>query len=111
MKNKCFECGTCCNLFLINLTEEEYKSGRYKTQFELFGLVDEFSEAEMCAANIIEQKEDGSCIYFEKEICSIHEIRPNSCRNFFCTSKDEKFKTMIAKIDGIKQRNLNKSNS
>lgn len=98
MAYKCFECGICCKLFLINLTEEEYKSGKYKTQFEMFGLVNDFNEAEMCAANIIEQKKDGSCIYLKDGKCSIHKTRPKSCRGFFCTSKNKKFKIMIDKI-------------
>ncbi len=102
---KCSECGVCCKLFLINLTEEEYRSGKYKTQFEMFGSVEDFDEAEMCAANIIEQKDDRSCIYLKDAKCSIHEIRPQSCRNFSCKSKDKGFKTMIDKIR--KEKNIN----
>jgi len=92
----CSQCGVCCKLFLINLTKEEYKSGKYKTQFGEF--VEDFEEAELCGANIITQKEDGSCIYLKEGTCSIHGIRPQSCRNFFCTSKSPGFKTMIRKI-------------
>ena len=102
MVNKCLECGTCCKLFLINLTEEEYQSGKYKTQFEMFGLINNFKEAERCAANIIEQKKDGSCIYLKKGKCSIHQTRPKSCRGFFCTSKNKQFKGMIEKINKFK---------
>ena len=57
----CKQCGVCCRLFLINLTEDEYKSGRYKTMFDEF--VHDFQEAEMVGANILKQKEDGSCFY------------------------------------------------
>ena len=83
---------------MINLTEEEYKSGKYKTMFEEFGIVENFEEAEQDAANIIAQKEDGSCIYLKDGKCSIHDFRPKACRLFFCDSKDEKFKVMIDKI-------------
>jgi Fe-S-cluster containining protein len=99
----CIQCGVCCKLFLINLTEEEYKSKKYKTQFDDFELVGDFEEAEMIGANIISQKEDGTCIYQRNNQCSIHKTRPQSCRNFFCTSKDPKFKTMIAKIKDYKK--------
>ena len=109
MENKCSECGVCCQLFLINLTEEEYKSGNYKTQFQMFGLINDFGEAERCAANIIEQKEDGSCIYLKKGRCSIHQIRPSSCRRFFCTSKNKQFKGMIEKINRAKIKKDNRS--
>src|SRR3989338_10562232 len=94
----CSQCGVCCRLFLINLNPEEYKSCRYKTQFEEFGLTSDFMEAEMCGANIITQKKDGSCFYLADGKCSIHSARPQSCRNFFCSSKDPEFKTMIEKI-------------
>ena len=62
---KCSQCGVCCKLFVINLSEEEYKSGKYKTQFEEFGITSDFTEAEYSGANIITQKDDGSCIYQE----------------------------------------------
>ena len=95
---KCDQCGVCCKLFLINLTEEEYKSKFYKTQFEEFGLIEDFQEAEMCGANIITQKEDDSCIYQKDNQCSIHTKRPEACKAFFCKSNNPKFKVMIEEI-------------
>jgi Fe-S-cluster containining protein len=93
---KCSKCGICCKLFYINLNEEEYRSRKYKTQFDFFEFVEDFEEAEMCAANIITQREDGSCIYLKNSKCSIHNSRPEACRNFFC--KHPKFETMNKKI-------------
>ncbi len=93
---KCSQCGVCCKLFYINLSKEEYSSGKYKTQFDEFEFVDDFEEAELCAANIITQKEDGSCTYLKKGKCSIHGTRPRACRNFFCA--DPNFETMNKKI-------------
>lgn len=103
MGNKCYECGVCCKLFMINLTEAEYKSGSYKTQFDAFEPMDDFVEAEMCGANIIEQKEDGSCIYVNNGNCSIHDKRPQACRAFFCESKNKDFAGMIEKIEEFKR--------
>ena len=103
MVDTCFECGICCKLFLINLNEEEYNSLRYKTQFEEFGLVKDFLEAEMCGSNIIKQHEDGSCFYLEKGKCSIHSSRPKACQAFFCNSKKKTFKEMIRMIDEYKK--------
>jgi Fe-S-cluster containining protein len=97
---KCSQCGICCRLFLINLTKEEYKSRKYKTQFEEIEFVEDFKEAELCAANIITQKEDGSCIYLRVGMCSIHSERPLACRNFFCSNP--RFKTMNKKIKDYK---------
>lgn len=101
MIDKCSQCGICCRLFLVNLSEEEYRSGKYRTQFEEFGLIDDFRLANACGANILKQKEDGSCFYLKENKCSIHEIRPQVCRDFFCTSKLKKFRKMIGEIEKI----------
>ncbi|PIP74661.1 MAG: hypothetical protein CO135_01310 [Candidatus Levybacteria bacterium CG_4_9_14_3_um_filter_35_16] len=98
MKNDCTRCGICCRLFVINLTEKEYKSGKYKTQFEEFGLIDNFRKANSCAANTLKQKENGSCVYLKDNKCTIYKIRPQACREFFCTSKEKRFKKMIRQI-------------
>ena len=102
--NKCLASGVCCRLFLINLNEEEYMSELYKTEFEEFGLIKNFKEAEMRGANILKQKEDGSCIYLEKNKCTIHDTRPQSCRAFFCTSKKKQYQDMIAQINNFKNK-------
>ena len=99
MTEKCLECGLCCRLFLINLGEEEYRSGQYKTQLSEFGLIDDFRLASACGSNILKQEEDGSCFYLKEKKCSIHEIRPQVCRDFFCTSKLKKFRKMIKQIE------------
>ena len=103
-KMECSQCGVCCRLFLVNLTEEEYKSGKYRTLFDEFGIVDDFEESELVGANILAQKEDGSCIYLRDNKCSIHEDRPRSCRNFFCSSKNKRFREMILKIGEYKNK-------
>ena len=118
--DKCSQCGVCCKLFLITLTEEEYKSKRYKMQFDEF--VDDaeeseilgthemgFEEAELCAANIIEQKKDGSCFYLKDKKCSIHDKRPQACRKFFCNSDKKEFQSMIEKIKKEKELNGEKA--
>jgi len=93
LKKDCDMCGVCCNLFLINLNEEEYKSGKYETMFQEFGVM-VFAEAKECGANLLAQKSDGSCIYLSNNICGIHKTRPQVCREFFCGLKDKKFKKM-----------------
>lgn len=93
----CNQCGTCCKLFLINLTKEEYNSKSYKTQFDEH--VNDFQEAELTGANILETKNQTECIYLKDKKCSIHKNRPQSCRNFFCKSDNPKFKKMIEAIN------------
>ena len=116
----CSQCGVCCNLFLINLSEEEYKSGRYQTMFDEFVHDAEeskilgthemsFEEAEMVGANILKQKENKACIYLKNNKCSIHSFRPKACKNFFCSSEEEKFKKMIKTIKEYKDAQSSKT--
>jgi Fe-S-cluster containining protein len=100
MKNLCNGCGLCCKLFYINLSKEEYASGRYKTIFADFAKIDNFSEAQKCGANLLSKNEDGSCVYVENNSCVIHGARPTVCRKFFCTTKAEKFVEMVKVIRG-----------
>ncbi len=62
--------------------------------------VPDFEEAEMVGANILKQ-EDG-CIYLKDKKCSIHSFRPRSCREFFCDSKEPRFRKMIENINQSK---------
>ena len=101
--NQCSQCGVCCKLFMINLTEEEYKSKKYKTIFEIFGFEKDFEEAERNGSNILAMHDDESCIYLQEGKCSIHDKRPSACRKFFCDSKDKQFESMIKKIENYKK--------
>jgi len=95
----CSQCGICCQLFLINLTQKEWLSGKYKTQFKEFGLNNDFNIVQRYGGNLLRQKKDGSCVYLKNNLCSIHQKRPQACREFFCGSKLKKFKGMIKIIN------------
>jgi len=105
----CPQCGICCRLFLINLTQEEWMSGGYKTQLKEFGLDDDFTTVQRYGGNILSQKKDGSCIYLKNNLCSIHKKRPQSCRDFFCESTSKKFKGMISMIKERRENNTMQS--
>ena len=90
----CSQCGICCRLFLINLTQKEWMSDEYKTELKEFDLNDDFSSVQRYGGNILSQKKDGSCIYLKNNLCAIHKRRPRSCREFFCSSTLKKFKGM-----------------
>ena len=94
----CSQCGVCCRLFLINLSQKEWLSGKYKAQFKKFGLNDDFNTIQKYGGNILNQKKDGSCVYLKNNLCSIHKKRPQVCRDFFCGSTLKKFKEMIKMI-------------
>lgn len=95
---KCEMCGICCKLFLINLTEEEYISGNYRTMNEEFGIFNDFEEAQKYGLHFLVKKENGNCIYLINNKCRIHEIRPEACRNFFCEGSEPEFEEMRKQI-------------
>ncbi|KKQ81492.1 MAG: hypothetical protein UT05_C0015G0001 [Parcubacteria group bacterium GW2011_GWF2_38_76] len=103
--NTCNQCGECCKLFFINLNEEEYRSGKFKTIFDGLEAIDDYSSAAECGANFLAKKDDGSCIYLDNSCCSIHKSRPQVCRSFFCDSTEEEYQTMREIIKEAK-RNL-----
>jgi len=101
--NKCYQSGVCCKLFLINLNQSEYESKKFSTVFDDLCLDLDFKEAKKAGANILKQQENGSCVYFKDNGCSIHEWRPVVCREFFCSSKAKKFEGMVDQINQKKK--------
>jgi len=94
----CSQCGICCKLFLINLTKKEWKSGKYNTELKEFDSDNKFEIIQKYGGNILRQNKDGSCIYLNKNICSIHNDRPQFCKDFFCSSTSKKYKNMLDTI-------------
>lgn len=106
MANNCKMCGACCKLFFINLNKEEYESGEFQTVFANMGEIENFSEARKCGAIFVAKKENGECIYLDKNACSIHKNRPHVCKGFFCTSKNKKYAEMRIIVEKWKLINL-----
>jgi Fe-S-cluster containining protein len=102
MAGVCFNSGVCCKLFLINLTEKEYNSGNYKTQFGKSVVFKDFKKAYASGVATLKQKKDGSCIYLKNNLCSIHPRRPQVCRRFFCSSKEKKYQSMVTQVKNYK---------
>ncbi|MBU0628298.1 MAG: YkgJ family cysteine cluster protein [Nanoarchaeota archaeon] len=94
-KVECSRCGACCKLFIVDLTKQEYLSGKYDTMIK--EPTDNFKQADMAGANILAQKDDKSCIYLENNTCTIYNKRPKTCREFSCSSKKNKY-TELRKI-------------
>lgn len=108
MANSCNGCGLCCKLFYINLSEKEYRSGRYQTELQDHGEIKSFSLAKESGANLLAKKSNGDCVYLVNNQCSIHATRPKVCREFFCTTKAKKFEKMV---DIIKKADKEKISS
>ena len=98
MANSCKNCGACCTLFLVNLSRNEYASGRYQTLLQDHGVIKNFAHAQRCGAHLVAKNADDSCIYRVDNRCRIHAARPQVCRDFFCTSRAQKFAGMVEAI-------------
>jgi Fe-S-cluster containining protein len=94
----CSGCSLCCRLFPVGLSETEFRSGKFITEFEDTGGLESFSEIEEFGLNILKKNDDESCIYLIDRKCSIYPERPQMCRDFFCGSNKPAFKEMIEDI-------------
>ncbi len=79
----------CCSMFNVDITEEEYASGRYKAHPFCLQTSKPCDNTSVVCANRkyrLKRRDDGYCVYLdeEKRLCSIHETRPQSCRDFNC---------------------------
>lgn len=99
----CSLCGRCCRLFLINLNKKEWESGWYETELEKYIDEKDFKLVQFFGGNILQRKNDGSCIYLINNLCSIHKKRPQVCKDFLCNSTSKKFQGMIEIINSHKK--------
>lgn len=79
----------CCRKYDVTITEEEFKSGFYEVR-DICVLTKDDCEPrrEICESkvHILKKREDGACIYLDgNSKCSIHDKRPQACRDFECT--------------------------
>jgi len=102
LSNACRSCGSCCRLFLINLTEKEFNSGAYLTGSDSLDHFDDFASIEEFGLNILKKNEDESCIYLKDNKCSVYENRPEVCRDFSCGSDRNEFSEMIEEIKSVR---------
>lgn len=81
----CNGCTICCDRDAIFIDPE------------LGDKVEDYQTIEFGGFDILDHKKDGTCIYLEKEGCSIYEKRPAVCREFDCRRFVERVpkKTMI----------------
>jgi Fe-S-cluster containining protein len=102
----CSMCGLCCQLFWINLNEEEYNSRKYLTVFDDIEIFDDFTKAKECGANLVKKKNNGDCIYLKANKCSIHERRPVVCKEFFCSGTETKYEKMRNIVKAARSREI-----
>ncbi len=78
----------CCRNWTINLTWDEYNSGRYEAQARVF-----HSEETDGQGNVIgsyemyemQQDMEGRCVYLDDNCrCRIYQQRPRVCREYTC---------------------------
>jgi len=79
----------CCRQWKVLVFKDEHSSGRYQVESRCNLTGRECDRNQDICVNlkyILKKKEDGSCIYLNKENrCSIYTDRPKVCRRFFCT--------------------------
>lgn len=100
--SSCHSCGSCCRLFLINLTEKELNSGKFLTESFNHDHFEDFASIEEYGLNILKKNDDESCIYLLDNKCSVYDNRPEVCRDFSCGSDRKEFSEMIEEIKSVR---------
>ena len=70
---KCQMCGTCCRLRLISITNEDA---------ERIKAAGHSNFTEKVKNENMMKRDKGRCVFLKDDKCSIHEIRPQICRDF-----------------------------
>ena len=78
----------CCRTYDVNLSEEEFRSGKYKARAACRLTGKECENKDSSCINRqwwLERRPGGSCVYLGKDNrCSIYSDRPEACKKFHC---------------------------
>ena len=78
----------CCRTYDVNLSEKEFRSGKYKAREVCRLTGKECENKDSSCINRewwLERRSDRSCVYLGKDNrCSIYPDRPQACKNFYC---------------------------
>ena len=82
-KPKCYDCGACCNFNYFDHTP-------FITELELQNIKAGLSAKPEMSKVLSIQKDENLCPFFIRQSCKAHELRPLSCRVYFCNISYEK---------------------
>lgn len=102
----------CCRTkWHIDLSPDEYRSGRYKANV-MCTLTDKECRDAVPPCSYrryrVARKKDGSCEYLEKNRCSIYSDRPQTCRDFQCHGGWKIMSAVFLPEDGTPDAEQNK---
>lgn len=82
---QCQKCGTCCRLFVFSGVKlEEDELGIFLSELSNMDCASEQIKQieEMQALQMVGEMPPRACIFLVEDLCSIHEVRPNRCREY-----------------------------
>jgi len=78
---RCTECGACCTGApgRVRVSEEELQAiSEYRN--ELLETLIASKTREKDGVRMLQERENGDCVFFEEGRCSIHPVKPTQCR-------------------------------
>ncbi len=82
-KPRCFNCGACCNFNYFDHIP-------FLTALEILHIQVGLTENRELHEIINQQTDENLCPFFLNQSCQAHELRPLSCRVYFCNLTYEK---------------------
>ena len=80
---KCQQCGDCCRWGgYVYITEDDVKRISRHLSLSEFEFVNEFAEIITRPRLNLKTKDDGRCIFQERNDCIIHAVKPKQCAGF-----------------------------
>ena len=74
---RCFDCGACCNFNYFDHTP-------FVTELELMHIKAGLQKNPTISELYLKQTDVNLCPFFLNQTCNAHELRPLSCRVYFC---------------------------
>lgn len=84
LKNfKCKKCGNCCKATgFVHISKSETKKIADYLNMDYYEFKKKFTEWILFGGRVLKVKDDASCIFLEKNLCKIYEVRPTQCKTF-----------------------------
>jgi len=79
---ECKKCGECCGKYHVTLHPDEAPRFTHK---KLENLYEKGRKLGLVWA--LQRDKNGNCVYLENKLCTIHEIKPSSCKEYSCQMK------------------------
>ncbi len=77
----CTACANCCRVATTQVTERDVERLARHFRMSVPAFLAEFTVESAEEGRILKRNENG-CVFLDGNLCSVYEVRPNTCENF-----------------------------